>query len=590
MVARRAAGRLLAPAAALALLLLGPHAALGAADQAALPEAEVRAVVVSGNEHVDAVTILDAITHTQPGKPLRREDVQADMQSILDLGYFKSVSVDIQSLSAGREGSGRQLVRVVFTVVENPLLRRVVVEPSAELAPVLQRRQVQPAALAQLLELPVGQVAHGPTITRRVQELPAQVWQRYGVLVMPAGLRLDDDGTLRVSLAPVRVGAVRLEGNQKTRDYVITRELRVEPGQVLVRGDLELGLRRVLMLGLFEEVNADLQEVPDHPDEVAVVVRVKERRTGNIQMGVTWTAGEGPAGFVEVSDGNFLGRAQQVSLSLSYGGKASQRYYLSFTEPYLDERGTSLGIKVGWQQTGVPSVQQWDYLDRRYGGELTLGRPLTEYTRGFVTLANWETVALGQTPPGLPTGTLRTVGLSTVTDTSDHPYNPTTGFRLRLSAEMAGLGGDFHFVKAESSYARYFPVTVRGSRHVLAGRISLGRLIPTAGEQQTPDQERFRLGGADGLRGYEAGQVEGDAMLLANLEYRFPIVKPVSGVVFVDAGQAWNEGSSVDLRKPRWDAGFGVRIDIGALGMIRLDYGMKPEGPPAFHFSIGQQF
>ncbi|WP_324669233.1 BamA/OMP85 family outer membrane protein [Geochorda subterranea] len=564
-----------------------------AATEPEIPDAEVRAVVVSGNERVEAVTILDAITRTQPGKPLRREDVQADMQAILDLGYFKSVSVDIQSLSTGRDGGGPQLVRVVFSVVENPVLRRVVLEPSDDLAPVLERRKVQADDVAALLQLPTGQVAHGPTITRQVQELPALVWQRFGVLVMPSGLQLQDDGTLQVALVPVKVGAVDLEGNEKTKDYVITRELRMEPGEVLVRSDLELGLRRVLMLGLFEEVNADLREVPERPDEVAVVVRVKERRTGNVQLGVTWTVGEGPAGFVEISDGNFLGRAQQVGLTLSYGGYGAQRYHLSFTEPYLDARGTSLGVKVGWEQNGQPTARDPVYVDRRYGGELTLGRPLSEYTRGFLTFANWETQAIpagGSPPEDAVTGTLRSVGLSTVTDTSDHPYNPTTGHRLRLSTEVAGLGGDFHFVKAESSYSHYVPVTLRDSRHVLAGRLSVGRLIPTGGSQQTPDQERFRLGGADGLRGYRPGTVVGDTMLLANLEYRFPIYKPVSGVLFLDAGQAWAEGDPVDLGELRWDAGFGLRIDIGALGMIRLDYGMSPQEQGQFHFSIGQQF
>lgn len=566
-----------------------------AATEPEIPDAEVRAVVVSGNERVEAVTILDAITRTQPGKPLRREDVQTDMQAILDLGYFKSVSVDIQSLSTGRDGGGPQLVRVVFSVVENPVLRRVVLEPSDDLAPVLERRKVQADDVAALLQLPTGQVAHGPTITRQVQELPALVWQRFGVLVMPSGLQLQDDGTLRVALAPVKVAAVDLEGNEKTKDYVITRELRMEPGEVLVRSDLELGLRRVLMLGLFEEVNADLREVPERPDEVAVVVRVKERRTGNVQLGVTWTVGEGPAGFVEISDGNFLGRAQQVGLTLSYGPDA-QRYQVSFTEPYLDANGTSLSVRVGWQQTkrSASVAQEQYYWDRRYGGELTLGRPLSEYTRGYLTFANWVTDAplIGQpgTEPAAQTGTLRSVGLSTFTDTSDHPYNPTTGHRLRLSTEVAGLGGDFHFVKAESSYSHYVPVTLRDSRHVLAGRLSVGRLIPTGDSGQTPDQERFRLGGADGLRGYDAHEIVGDTMLLANLEYRFPIYKPVSGVVFVDAGQAWTQGDPVDLTDLVWNVGLGLRIDIGALGMIRLDYGMSPHHDGAFHFSIGQQF
>lgn len=581
--------------ACIALVVALPWATPGAAqDQAGTPEAEVRAVVVSGNEQVDAVTILDAITRTQPGKLLNRDDVQADMRAILNLGYFKSVSVDIQSLSATPAGSGApQLVRVVFRVVENPVLRRAVVEPEGELGALLSKAGASPQALAALLELPKGQVAHGPSITAQVQELPGKVWQRYGVLVAPDRIDLSDDGTLTVALLPVKVARIDVEGNQKTKSHVITRELSVKPGQVLERGELERSLRRVLMLQLFEEVNADLRGVPDRSDEVAVVVSVKERRTGNVQLGLTWTAGEGPAGFLEVSDSNFLGRAQQVGITLSYGRDA-KRYQLSFTEPYLDSAGTSLGFKVGWQSVLTTDSSSQKYFDERYGGEVTLGRPLSEYTRGYLTFANWRTDAPLADRSGWSTeatrGTQRSLKLSTVTDTSDHPFSPSTGQRLRLSADLAGFGGTFRYKKFESTYSHYIPVQLGKSRHVIAARLSLGTLIPEQGTP-APDQELFRLGGAETLRGYDFGKFWGTTMAMGNVEYRFPIVKPVSGVVFFDAGQAWQPGEPVDLQELQWDVGFGVRIDIGALGMLRLDYGMAKDVEGGnFNFSIGQQF
>lgn len=566
--------------------------------QQQLPPAIVRSVVVSGNQKIAASAILDAITRTEPGKKLSREDIQADQRSILALGYFQSVSVDVQSLSM--QGSGQDEpapVRVVFTVVENPVLERVTVELAPELAPLLERAGAEPADIGALMELPTGKVAHGPTITERLQDLPSSVWERYGILTSPGMVDLDEGGTLKIELVPIRVGRIDVTGNNKTRTYVITREITVKPGQILQLAELQRSVRRINMLGFFEEVNADLKGISGKPYDVAVEVSVKERRTGDIQMGVSWSPqGGGLQGLVDITEANFLGRAQQVGLTISIGADA-QRYQVSFTEPYLNASGTSLGFKLGWEQSKDTDDLGAQYWDRRYGGDVTVGHPISEFTRAFLTFTNsrWEAPLVNgpgdSDDPKVMAGTLRSLRLSTVTDTSDNPFNPSMGQRLRLSGEFAGLGGDFDYQKYESSYSHYVPVRLGSLRHVLAARVSVGDMVGS----KIPSQEYFRLGGADSLRGYiysgdDDRELVGTRMAMVNAEYRFPIYQMLAGVVFVDAGEAWDEGQPVDLKQMKWDVGLGLRIDIGALGMIRLDYGMTREESGKFHFSIGQQF
>lgn len=576
-------------AVALALPAAMPGPAFG---QAAQPQMIVRSVLVSGSDRVETEQILDAIRRTQPGRPLSRESVEADLQAILELGYFRSVSVDVQEVAEGPLAGEAVPVRVIFRVVENPVLRRVEVAPETKLEPLLAQQGIKPADVAELLGLQTGKVAHQPTIARALQELPGRMWQQYGVLAAAGVVQLTDDGALRVELRGIRVGRTLVTGNEKTREYVIRRELTLQPGDILLRSELERSLRRVLMLQFFDEVNADLkpasdpQEGGDQGDErVDVVVHVTERRTALAQIGLTFTADSRLAGLVEVSDINFLGRGQSLGVSINYGPE-NQRYELNFTEPHMDERRTSLGTRLGYQK-----LPQDGYYDVRYGGELSVGRPLSEFTRGFVTLVH--NVWAPQAKPGdtLPleaeAGVLGSLGIGTVTDTSDHPFNPTRGNRLRLSLSVAGLWGDFHFNKLETTLTHYIPLSVRGATHVLAGRLSAGQIVGGA-----PDQELFRVGGSEGLRGYDRidPDLKGSTMLLANLEYRFPIAKPVSGVVFVDAGRAWPGQDAVDLRQLRWDAGVGIRVDVPPLGMIRLDYGMTRESGGRFHFSIGQAF
>ncbi|HEY8485978.1 MAG TPA: BamA/TamA family outer membrane protein [Limnochordales bacterium] len=581
-----------------ATLLWAPWAARaqqaqGQAEPEAAAAPVVRSVVVSGNRRVEASRILDAITHTRPGEPLRRDDVEADLRQILELGYFRSVGVELQELLEPRASGRPPGVRVIFRVEENPPLAGIRLELEPDLQQALTKAGIRLGEPEQLFPgLKPGEPLYGPAVGEELRELTGRVWQEYGVLVQPQEVDLADDGTLVVGLRGVRVGKVLIEGNQKTRENVIRRELTFGPGDILLRSELERSLRRVFMLRFFDDVNADLR--PSNPgDHMDVAVKVTERRTGLVQVGMSFSGATGLAGVVEVSDINFQGKGQALELSIQHG-ELDRRYRFSFTEPYLDSRRTSLSVSVGYQKTRQTAATGGSstgspYWDVRYGGELTVGRPLSEYTRAYVTFTNntWapEVESGSSLPLGVQPGNLRSVGLALVTDTSDHPFNPTRGNRLRISGQFAGLGGTFTFNKFESSFSHYIPVRWPRSTHVLAFRIGAGH---STGE--LPDQEWFRLGGSESLRGYDLSAFSGESMMVASLEYRFPVVKPVWGVLFLDAGQVAPQNASLNWTDMKLDAGVGVRIDVPPLGIIRLDYGMTRESFPRFHFSIGQAF
>src|SRR5690606_39734687 len=103
-----------------------------------------------------------------------------------------------------------------------------------------------------------------------------------------------------------------------------------------------------------------------------------------------------------------------------------------------------------------------------------------------------------------------------------------------------------------------------------------------------PEHERFRVGGAETVRGYDYGEFLGDRMLVFNAEYRFPITDAVQGVVFADAGRAFKAGDSISLSGLKLGYGVGVRLDT-PLGGIRIDYGIG-EGGGRTYFSIGPAF
>jgi len=177
-------------------------------------------------------------------------------------------------------------------------------------------------------------------------------------------------------------------------------------------------------------------------------------------------------------------------------------------------------------------------------------------------------------------GTTRSVTFEHVTDTRDNIYNPTEGGRVSLSAEVAGLGGDFNFQKATIEDQRYFKV---GHAQVIAVRGKYG-----LGNGEISEFNQFKVGGQNSLRGYRDDQYRGDHMILATLEYRFPIVSKVQGAIFTDWGGAWFDDFMPKSGAIHGSVGVGLALNT-PLGPLRLDYGRGSKGGRV-HFSVGGVF
>jgi outer membrane protein insertion porin family len=172
----------------------------------------------------------------------------------------------------------------------------------------------------------------------------------------------------------------------------------------------------------------------------------------------------------------------------------------------------------------------------------------------------------------------RSVIFSHVTDTRDNVYNPTTGGRVSLTGEVAGLGGDFNFQKFTIEDQQYIKV---GHAQVIALRGQYG-----VGRGEISEFNMYKVGGQNSLRGYREDQFRGTRMALATLEYRFPIVSKVQGALFTDWGAAWDEGlTPKDLKG---SIGVGLALNT-PLGPLRLDYGRGKNGGRV-HFTVGGPF
>lgn len=532
----------------------------------------VRKISVEGNKKVPTADIEAQVKSTKVGEPASETDVRSDLESIASLGYFYDVRARFAEALGG--------VEVVFTVVENPAIKKITIDGGG----VLPGDQ-----LVSELGLKEGDLFNTTTFRNGLQAVLKKAYESYGILARVKDFNITPDGVISVVLSPAKIGKITISGNKKTKEYVIRRELTaLKTGDVFDLNKLKENLRNVLNLGFFDEVTPKFVETAD-PDVVDLTIEVKERTTGQAGLGGGYSTNDGFIGYIDVSEDNFLGFGQKVGVRWEFG-KSKNTYDLSFYEPYLDSHHTSIGAnlyKRSTEQEYKPETgNAFKYNEDSFGGALSLGRNLGKDLKGSIRLKaeNVKNTSKDTTVTLPPDGNTRSVALTLTHDTRDFILQPTSGGKEELSAEVAGkvFGGDFSFQKYQGELTRYIKAGDKGS--VLAFRLQTGLINGDA-----PSNADFRIGGSESVRGYKYGEFSGQKMLVMNTEFRFPLVKSLQGVLFADFGRAWKRDEAVDLNSLAPAIGVGVRIDVPVIGVMRIDYGVGRDGGKPF-LSIGQMF
>lgn len=531
---------------------------------------KVTAIEIEGNVNVPAETILGVVS-LKVGDVLTSEAVAADAKAIGGLGYFASVQPQAVPYLGG--------VKVIYQVVENPKLSAIQFTGNT---------MVPSQDLEILMSSKIGEVININTLKADFERIGKFYYNAgYSVSIEPS---VSADGRLTIKIVEWRVAEVKVAGNKKTKESVIRREITTKPGDVLNVKKLQEDQRRIYNLGAFQDVYVKIDPVPSKPEYV-VTFEVSERKTGTATAGVAWSPSEGLVGRVEIAEENLFGNLQRLNLRAEFGS-GRNNYELGFYEPWLDKNRTSIGFNIysltterKIEDAGAPGDGYWNYTQSRRGGNVTLGRPLDLNTRASLTLKIEDTRNVTDeqnwTPP--EGGSTRSLTLSLRNDTRDDFMDPNKGRVLRGSVEYAGgfLGGDNDFIKYSADGSAYYEVR---PGHVLAFHLGVG-----FANTDLPDQELFRLGGGETIRGYRYSELSGDRMAVFNAEYRFDIAKSLQGVVFVDAGKTWDHSEAFSLDGGKVGYGVGVRIMVPALGIMRIDYGIGESGGQTY-FSFGQSF
>jgi outer membrane protein insertion porin family len=423
--------------------------------------------------------------------------------------------------------------------------------------------------------------------------------------VTPRGDRNFDDNTISLTYyidegAKAYVDSIEVEGNTRTRDYVIRREFDISEGDAYNKALIANAKDRLEKLGYFKSVKITTRP-GSAEDRVIIVVNVEDQPTGELSLGGGYSSSGGALATVSFSEKNFLGRGQHLKLSGSFG-QDDRKYEFSFTEPFFLGRRLAAGFDIYRTTSEANSTSSFDRSS--FGGKLRVTAPITDDLKASVYYSYDETeIKAGEgvvltdlsvaTQASIGTWVTSSVGGSLVYNTLDNTKLPREGLYARASFQYAGVGGDANYFKA-TTRASYYHILHEDAD--LIGMVSIGAgHIESIGDNLRHIDNFFQ--GSEAVRGFAASGIgprdltTGEALggttyYNATAELQFPLYGlprsfGLRGAVFVEAGTLTGNEYSGAVSNAT-SATFNddtIRASVGAsiiwdspFGALRADY------------------
>ncbi|MEW6680043.1 MAG: outer membrane protein assembly factor BamA [bacterium] len=393
------------------------------------------------------------------------------------------------------------------------------------------------------------------------------------------------------------IEGITIVGNKKTKDKVIRRELLIKEGDLFLWDNVSASRQRLSLLGYFEDVGIDILPGKEKNKKI-VQIEVKEGKRGTALFGLSYTSQYGIFGSIQTSLINLFGMGYSANIKADIGKKMTN-YELSFNDPWFFDKPISLGVGL-WHQ----KLTRDYYAEDREGGYISLGKRWKRFNRIYLKykLNRSRFVDVKDDAPsdvikwknewGLQYAVTSSIETGIIHDTRmPNVFSPEKGSKISLSSQFAGgiLGGDINFYKPNFEASWYIPSLWK---FILCLHTDFGFVEG----KQVSDSEKFYLGGAKTIRGYEERSIHplsggGDSYLLLNTEYKIPLGKSLSFGIFLDGGNTWEKGEEV-LLDLKYGTGFGLSFN-SPVGPLRFDYAWplsEENKQPQFHFTIGEAF
>ena len=545
--------------------------------------------------------------HLKAGDTYNRNTVQADLRSIYETGYFSEKMRAIPVNNPDGTVTLKLILEENAPVTDFTIEGNTVVSTEEILTPLLEMKG-KPQNIAQLNDA--------------ISKIQNIYTSKGYILARVSSVTDDPDGTVNIEIKEGTINSIAISGNEKTKDFVIERNVLVEPGMVYNENQVKEDLVRLYATQAFKDVTREIEPCPEDPDTYNITINVQEQRTASISVGGGLDSVTGVFGSLGIADNNFRGRNQRVSLNGLVGSgvilndasiqrRMNMQFELSFFEPHFLNADTSLMSKLFFRDFG--SYQVPLAIERRIGGEATvahrfkknknltstfsLGVEHIDLREGdfdkIAGLFNRYNVPISERANQLEGGLFMSLSPALIYDTREGGVVTRKGTlaSLRFSEDIGLIDFDKTHGKLQGMVKQYIPVGKKSSFSVMAkagGKIHGDNM---------PDVMAYRLGGPYTVRGFKmSGVGTGDAFIMGSAEFATPIpfldrtrlakrVKFLDNVrltAWMDAGKIFDSTLADTLYdRPGYavSAGVGIKLYIPGMGPLSIDYGIPLTNP-----------
>ena len=420
-----------------------------------------------------------------------------------------------------------------------------------------------------------------------------------------------------------RIRRIEFEGNTKTKDKVIRREMAVQEGVVMSTGALRNSLLRLQQMEFFKVDEADpvAFDIDQEESFVNLTVKGEEGDRTELLFGGGFSEIDGFFFQGQFRTRNFLGRGETLGLNAQIGARQDV-FDISYNIPWFLDRPQSVGANLFVRRLDYSLLTGQNFRTNNAGGSLTYGRNLGLFGSANITYTRYQSEETrvertidGELLDQTIDREISMIRLGFSRDRRDSRLQPTVGTRYNLLLDYAGgvLGGNTNFVRPRGTYTKYIPLTKERLRTSWAFNVDVG-LIEPLDDTELFFNDRFYLGGENSVRGFRFRTIwvrdddgntvtdpfgfpmGGTRTLQLNTEMIFAIKGPFRFILFADGGKVYGDDESFSLNNIRVSAGAELQINVPMLGApIRFIFSENLSPLPddrfeTFQFSIGPSF
>lgn len=577
---------------------------------------KIKNIEFVGNNVIDKSLLLQQMK-LQAGDTYSRELVQRDLKAIYGMGYFT------ENMRAIPVNNSDGTITLKIVVTENAPVTDFTIEGNT----VISTDEI----LSYLLPMK-GKPQNIGDLNEAIAKIQDCYSAKGYILARIESVSDDPDGTVNINIKEGKINRILISGNEKTKDYVIERNVLTEPGQVYNENLLKEDLIRLYATQAFKDVTREI-EPTDEPDKYDITINIEEQRTASISVGGGIDSVTGVFGSVGIADNNFMGRNERISLNgiagtgvilndSSIKRRMNLQAELSYFKPYFYNADTSLMSKIFYRDFG--SYQVPLAIERRIGAEATVAhrmkfnkRVTGTFSLGVENINVSEgdgdkiagmysryNIPISERARQLDGGLFLSLSSALLYDTRDSATVTRKGTMasLRFDEEFGLDGFDKTHGKLTGMVKQYIPVGKKSSLSFTAkggGKIHGDNM---------PEVMAYRLGGPYTIRGFKmSGVGTGDAFIMGSAEFATPIpfldrtrinfLNNLRFTVWADAGKVFGPTITDTIYdRPLYavSAGVGLKLYVPGMGPLSIDYGIPITNPGSngnkngyFTFGVG---